>query len=103
MIARDTNCVPRIDHLHRYSQDPWNVGTAIHQVAEKHYLASIWMAPVRTVVAQLRQQRLKFAPTALNVTDDVEWAVVALAIAPKRLPFDSRRFDRVGRIQNVNV
>ena len=103
VIAGDTDCAPRLDHPHRYPQHPRNVGTAIHQVAEEHYLAPIRMAPRRRVVPQLLQQLLQLAPTAVNIADDVERTVITFAIAPKRLPFDGQRFDCLGRIQNVDV
>ena len=39
----------------------------------------------------------------MNIADDVEGAVIELAVVPQRLPFNDRRINLLLRVENVDV
>ena len=54
-------------------------------------------------VSQLRQERVQFVETSVNVADDVEWTMIEFAIVPEWLAFDDDGVDFVRSREFVNV
>ena len=54
-------------------------------------------------VAELRHELDKLIEAAMNVSDDVEWAVLGLLVIPKRVTFDGYgiHFLRAGELEDV--
>ena len=57
----------------------------------------------RDLVTKLRQQRVQFVVTAVNVADNVEWAMIELAVVPERLALDDDGVDFFRGREFVNV
>src|SRR5262249_43908784 len=55
------------------------------------------------VIAELRQQRFELSRAAMHVADDVERAVLRLAIGPERGTLDGDRFDLFRAARDVHV
>ena len=67
-----------------------------------------WLRPRPVAVgldppAERRQQLDQLVVAAVDVADDVERAVLVLAVVPERLALDRRRVDLLERAQHVDV
>src|SRR5438874_1794737 len=55
------------------------------------------------LVAELGRLALELRGTSVHVADDVEWAVIRLAVVPQRLALQLHRCDRALRLEDVHV
>src|SRR5882724_8165365 len=86
-------------------EDAWS---SVDQIAEKDGLASLGVTVDAAIqscdlqrsfapfVPKCVQQPLEFTAAAMHVADDVEGAVLVLAVAPQRLALDGRHFYVLG-------
>ena len=89
--------------------------TAVDEVADEHRGPAIGVCVDRTavgevavpllceLVAELGKQELELVAAAVDVPDDVEWAVLVGAVIPQARAPDRRRLDRLRRIENVHL
>ena len=57
----------------------------------------------RCRVAEFVEQRDKFIVATMNISDDIEWSVVAATVNPQRLANDRGCLHGLHRIKNVDV
>ena len=84
MVARDAERTARSHHGHGDVEHFVDGGAAVDEIAEKDHSATLGMGDgVRSgVIAQPVEQTHQLGMAAVDIADDVEWAVVVAAIAP---------------------
>ena len=95
-----------MDHPHHETQHLGYVRATIDEVAEENRSSAMGMSPEAggvNTVSEHRQETLELLVTAMNVPDDVEWAVIRPPIVPERLPFHCDGADLLVRAQQVDV
>ena len=101
-----------LDHAHHQPQHVGNLRPAVHQVAEEDRLATLRRmvdaeirSPSRSSTGRSRaaQQLAKLVEAAVDVADDVERAVLVLAVVPQRLALDLAAVDLLRRLQNMKT
>jgi hypothetical protein len=83
-----------------------NAWTAINQVANEHGLTTDGRddtADFSEVIAEGFEELYEFIETAVDVTDDVERAVIGLAVVPESLAFEGGRINLLRRFEDKNV
>src|SRR5712691_5658844 len=93
VIAGHTHRGSGVDRFYDQAHDLGGFGTAIHEVAEEHELASVRVTPRAARlfgVTQHVEQRGQFVVTSMDIADDVEGAVLMLSVIPERLAFNKR-------------
>src|SRR5580704_1823936 len=108
VIAGNAECVAGLDHSHDEAKDLYDAGSAIHEIAKKDRSASFRVppgavaVPRRLCVTQFPKERHQLVVAPVNVTYDIERAVLAATVVVQRFTNDRGALDILEIIENVD-